>query len=279
MKKTTNILVTLNSGYIPYLNVMLSSAADSNPDTFLNVYLLHGGIDDKDLAETKKILDGSGKITSIKADEANLVSAPVTDRYPHEMYYRIFAAKYLPENLDKVLYLDPDIIVNGSLDELYNTDMSDCLFAAATHTGRAVTKVNNLRINSEKDSPYINSGVMLMNLERLRKEQDYVEVFDFINRKKKALFWPDQDIISSLYGNKIKIIDTYKFNMTELLYASKITPDGIINLDWVRKNSSIIHYCGRNKPWKENYFGKLDVFYTEAEKKMRKKLSEKTSAK
>ena len=79
------------------------------------------------------------------------------------------------------------------LDGLYNTDMGDSFFAAASHVGNILTKVNNLRLNTEDNSPYINSGVMLMNIEQLRKEQDYEQVLDYIDRHKAFLLLPDQD--------------------------------------------------------------------------------------
>jgi lipopolysaccharide biosynthesis glycosyltransferase len=54
----------------------------------------------------------------------------------------------------------------------------------------------------EEESPYINSGVTLMNIYLLRKEQCYKDVFDFIENKKTVLLLPDQAIISSLYGSQ-----------------------------------------------------------------------------
>ena len=51
--------------------------------------------------------------------------------------------------------------------------------------------------------------------------------------------------------------------MTERLYQLHAPFEKDMTLDWVRKNAVIIHYCGRNKPWKENYKGILDVFYRE----------------
>ena len=47
-----------------------------------------------------------------------LQNAPISKRYPKTIYYRTFAAKLLPQNIDKILYLDPDIIINGDLKKL-----------------------------------------------------------------------------------------------------------------------------------------------------------------
>ena len=148
--------------------------------------------------------------------------------------------------------------------------IDDYYFAAASHTGPFLRKFNEIRLDMDEESPYINSGVMLMNLKRLREEQNYNDVFEFIEKRKNFLMLPDQDIISSLYGSKILALDTFRYNMTENLYMAHAPFEKGLNLDWVRKNSVIIHYCGRNKPWKNNYIGQLDVFYNEEVQRMEK---------
>ncbi len=270
-KEKLNLLVTLDANYIPHLNVMLSSLLNSNPDCCFDVYLLHSSVNEMDTASTVRVLADKGKLFMINTDEVRLEDAPTTSRYPQEIYYRIFAAKYLPDTLDRVLYLDPDLIVNGSLKELYHLPMDEYYFAAASHTGPLMRKMNEIRLDMEDGSPYINSGVMLMNLKKLRMEQNYDDVFRFIEKRKNLLILPDQDIISSLYGSKIYALDTYRYNMTERLYKLHSPFEKGLDLNWIRKHSVIIHYCGRNKPWAENYSGSLDIFYKEAVARMKDK--------
>lgn len=269
-QKTMNILVTLDENYIPRLNVMLSSLLCSNPNEHFGIYLLHSNVRKQMLAETERILGNRGEFVAIQVWDARLENAPTSARYPYEIYYRIFAAKYLPQSLDRIIYLDPDLIVNKALRELYEMDMKDYYFAAASHTGPVLRKFNEVRLDMEEESPYINSGVMLMNLGLLRKEQCYEDVFEFIEKKKMLLLLPDQDIISSLYGSKIYALDPFRYNMTEALYQRHAPFEKNLNLDWVREHSVIIHYCGRNKPWKDTYIGKLNVFYAEAKANLEK---------
>ncbi len=263
-----NILVTLDENYLPHLNVMLSTLIRFNPDCVFDIYLLHTSIGQDALKPTEAVLGNAGRLISIQAQDLELGNAPTTSRYPKEIYYRIFAARFLPDTLDRVLYLDPDLVVNGSILPLYQMDMGDYYFAAASHTGPLLQKVNTLRLDMEEDSPYINSGVMLMNLAILRREQNFEDVFRFIEKRKNFLVLPDHDIISGLYGSKIYALDTFRYNMTERLYQMHAPFEKGLDIEWVRKNSVIIHYCGRNKPWKENYVGQLDVFYKEAVKRL-----------
>ena len=269
--KNINILVTLDENYIPQLNIMLYSLLYSNPDCNFKVYLLHSSIPDAALTETRSILDGAGELIPVQAKDIGLDDAPTTSRYPKEIYYRIFAAKYLPEDVDKVLYLDPDIIVNGSIKELYELNMDEYYFAACSHIRRMLHVYNELRLGMDEESPYINSGVMLMNLKKLREEQDYQEVLDFVEKKRKLLSLPDQDIISTLYGSKIYPLSTFRYNMTELLYMFHSRQEKSLTIDWIRKHSVFIHYCGRNKPWKPKYIGHLDVFYNETLERMKER--------
>ena len=111
MNTPLNILVTLNEAYIPCLNVMLTSLLDSNPRGSFRVYLLHTAVREEALADTRRILAGRGALTAVQADPRGLEGAPTTSRYPKEIYYRIFAARYLPDTLDRALYLDPDLVV------------------------------------------------------------------------------------------------------------------------------------------------------------------------
>ena len=262
-----NILVTLDCNYLHQLNVMLTSLLERE-EGFVRVFLLsRGEMTDEQLANTRLVLAGRGELCPITIREEQLQGAPTTDRYPLEIYYRIFAAKYLPQELDRVLYLDPDLVINQSIRHLYRLPMGTAFFAAASHIGNLLHIVNELRLDMDETSPYINSGVMLMNLRQLRQEQDYAQVFDYIEAHKNRLILPDQDIISGLYGGRIIPLDAWRYNMTERLVAFHRQAGERMDLDFVRENCAIIHYCGRNKPWKSNYIGKLDCFYKEAEAK------------
>lgn len=270
--KKMNVLVTCDSGYAKQAALMLYSLQKNHPETFLDIFAV-GALQEGDMALMGKALDGEkSRLTHTAFDGEFLKDAPTTDRYPVEMYYRIFAAQYLPKEMERVLYLDPDLVVTGDLTGLYEMEMGDAFFAAASHVKEEtfLEKLNQKRLDME--GIYINSGVMLLNLEALRREQDIQAVTDYIAEHEKLLILPDQDVISGLYPDKICPIDAYVYNMTERMFALALLKG--METDWVCRNTAIIHYCGRNKPWKPLYKGKLDMFYLlnriEWEKKVKK---------
>jgi lipopolysaccharide biosynthesis glycosyltransferase len=87
----------------------------------------------------------------------------------------------------------------------------------------------------------------------------------------RTFILPDQDILTALYGDKIKLVDTMRYNLSDRIYGwNNVSPSrSTVDVDWVRKNSAIIHYCGKNKPWKDDYAGPLGVFFEELSEERR----------
>lgn len=267
-KEPIAVLVTLDALYLRPLCVMLRSLAARTPERDFRVFVLHSSLTPADLDAVRRAIEGCRMtLEEIRVSGGGLDGAPTTDRYPREMYYRIFAAQVLPPELDRVLYLDPDVLAINPVEKLYATPMGDALFAACSHVHASLRKLNELRLGMKKDAPYINSGVMLLNLSRLRREQRPETVQEWL-AEHKSLFLPDQDVISTLYGDRILLLDALQYNLGEKFYLScRLRPrsvgEGRPDLAWVRQNTVLIHYCGRNKPWKPRYIGELGVFYDE----------------
>lgn len=260
-----NILVTLNSGYVRQLIVMLYSLLSAHEDTSFKLYILYNSLTKEDFEAIGKVSKSRLEVFPIAVPKDFLKNAPTSNRYPTEMYYRIFAARLLPQNVDRTLYLDPDLVVINPLDELYNMSLGKKLFAAASHTGAEsmLGVINEVRLSMPKGSPYFNSGVMLMNIAALRQNQDENEVFEYIKKHQLTLMLPDQDVLNAVYSNEIVTVDYLRYNLSERCFGlyNMAHPTNPLTLKWVEQNTAIIHYCGRNKPWKKNYFGEFDCFY------------------
>ena len=269
-----NFLFTLDKNYIEPLKMCLLSIMRFPSKNGWNVYIITKNTEDfNDFAGNMERLKEGLKIHLIEADDSIFKGFPETVRYSKVVYYRIFASEFLPKNMDRVLYLDPDIIVINSLEELYNTNRDGYYYAACSHTKTFLNDVNRIRLGMKKNTPYINSGVMLMNLDELRRNQTIKEVFDYVKKYGKHFILPDQDIISALYGDKINLLDTLKYNISDrIIKMNNLNPKNeYIDINWVWENSVIIHYYGENKPWKDDYNGILGRFYEDIAKLAKEK--------
>lgn len=265
-----HILVTLDRNYLKVLSVMLYSLSQSDPEGVYTVYVVNNTLTEEDFASLSALLPRT-ELVNVQVPEDLLQNAPVSDRYPTEMYYRLFAARYLPQQLERILYLDPDLVVLHSLRSLYQIDFDDKLFAAASHIeSRTFRELNRRRLHLSEHAKYLNSGVMMMNLALLRKESPQT-IIDYIQSHKATLLLPDQDVLNALYADRTVPLDPLVYNLGEKYLRLKnlhLPPAEKLTLDWVRSNTAIVHYYGRNKPWKEHYRGSLGIFYYEWEQQL-----------
>lgn len=258
------LLVSLDQNYLPQLRVMLTSLTCNDPGVRCRVWLLHSGIPQDKLDTLAHSLERLGhRLEPVLVDESLFGAAPVTDRYPQEMYYRLLAAQLLPETLDRVLYLDPDILVINSLQPLWNLHLGDDLFAAASHVstgGMVANEVNKIRLGTETD--YYNSGVLLIDLARCRREVDPQQVFAYVAQHQSELFLPDQDVLNALYGSRILPVEDLVWNYDPRNYSEyKLRSHNKANTNWVIQNTAVLHFCGRDKPWKKGYRRRFGVLY------------------
>ena len=264
-----NILITSDSKYLKQIVVLLKSIELNNAGRH-NVYLMY--------RESEKMrLSGINKevfnINYIEVDDKYLDEYPQLEkRYPVEIYYKLIAHLHLPKDIDRILYLDPDIVVKGDISEFYNYDFKDNYYVATSHVKMACKKFNDIRLGLGKEIPYINVGVLLINLEALRKIDVKRDIDEFLKNNRYKMMLPDQDIISCLYGNKAIILDDIIYNLGEKNFRQRRLVDKNMNIDFVENNVKIIHYYGRNKPWNKNYRGTLNKYYNEYESKIGERL-------
>ena len=263
MNQPVNLLVTLDEHYLPQLQVMLSSLSINNPGISCRVFLLHRGYSQDTLAKLESDLKGIGyELSPVLVDQGLFAGAPVSKQYPQEMYYRLLAAQLLPKELDRVLYLDPDILIINSIAPLWEMNLHGNLFAAAAHTGKTElsNNVNRVRLGTEQD--YFNSGVLLMDLQRCRKEIVSDEIFRFVKDHGQELVLPDQDVLNALYGNRVLPLDDVLWNYDARNYSNYFMRSlGEASLPWVMEHTAILHFCGKEKPWKAHYRHRFGVLY------------------
>ncbi|MBR4858714.1 MAG: glycosyltransferase family 8 protein [Clostridia bacterium] len=263
-----NILVSLDSNYIYPLCVMFRSLAKTNPHGHFDIYVAYSSLTEDDFSRMESALAGTDAlIHRVPVDDKIFEGAPVLGRLSKETYYRLLIGDILPESVDRLLYLDPDIVINGNLEGFYNLDMQGKTVAAGTHLFGFMKKINLARLGMKKSSSYVNAGVLLIDLDMWRKTVTLGQIFEFITANIKKLFLADQDVINVMFEDSMLCIDERLYNLDEKtfsVYSYTGAGKKKIDLDWVRSNTVIIHFNGKHKPWREkNYRGRLGEFFEE----------------
>lgn len=242
-----NVVFGADKNYVAHLAVALCSLLDNNRDLALNVYVLNSDIDAYSWSKVQGIADRYGqKLIDIKLSERDLEGLVLNWHFSMATYYRVLIPKEVP--VDKALYLDVDVVVNGSIAELYGTDLGDSFLAAVQEPNFD----RHEQLEMSKKAKYFNAGMMLINLDKWRSERLTERVIELVKRKPEAMVFSDQCGINSIVNGRWKEVDP-KFNLVHSYAGENISgytgmfPEGA--LEKARERPVIIHFSGGSKPW------------------------------
>lgn len=272
-----NLLVTLDSNYVRPLCVMLRSLTQSNPRTAFDVYVAYSDLTDADFRTIGNALEGSGsRVIGIRVPDSLFHDAPVLKRISKATYYRLFAPMYLPKEVDRILYLDPDTLILNDLSALYHLELGDHFYAGCGHLDGFLNWLNTARLGMSAGDTYINAGVLLMNIRALRAFFSANDVFDYVQNHAAGLFLADQDVLNALYADRILPLDSMLYNLDERCFHKLSKALGQAGAwSFVRAQTCIVHYDGKYKPWNPDYQGELDCLYPLAARKQTVRLHAK----
>ena len=259
-----NLLFCIDRNFIPLWEQRMAAILRHGGAERYDVYLLHTDLAEADAGRMRRALRPQDSLTLVEVPAGLFEGFPESGRYPLQIYYRLAAPLLLPAGLGRILYLDVDTVVLNSLVPLYAADFAGAAFMACSHSTPFLDKVNQARLGMEERVPYLNSGVLMMDLALLRTTLRLADIRDYAERYRKRLILPDQDILTALFGSRARVLDSRIYNMTDRLFLRcAAAPATRLSLDWVRQNTVVVHYLGRPKPWQKNYMGPLGVFYRE----------------
>lgn len=269
-----NILVTLDANYILPLRVLLHALVTADPSAVYTVYIAHASLTQADIARIKSgVPQERCVVCPIAVPQELLEDAPVLRRLSKATYYRLIAASYLPRTVERILYLDPDTTVLRSLQPFYTMDMQSKIIAGAAHLQGFADWVNRRRLGVKKTPQYINAGVLLMDVAKLRQLDNTELIYDFVRKNARRLLLGDQDVINELYDGEILCVDAGLYNLDEKVLR-RMRQKANRDMQWVRDNTVIIHYAGSKKPWNLPYDGALGTFFFEKRRALEAQLGE-----
>ena len=248
-----HIVFCLDNNYIPYCATTIASIIANNQVEKITFHLFVDGIMDANRGMMQEWINGIEKkaIKFYELSEEDFKDFPVGNAYINlTTYFRLVIQDKLPD-IDKVLYLDCDTIVNGSLSELWNTDMEGFAVAGVRDRVNDSIRLYN-RLRYPMSDGYVNAGVLLINLKKWRECQVFDKAKELAKAMPEALKNHDQDIINILFHDN-KLMLPFRYNLLEYylyveewLYLDRKYYPEIIE---ACKHPVIIHFCMPQKPW------------------------------
>lgn len=257
------------------LAVMVRSLLDRLPAHLrLTLFVIDGGI----RQPTRQRLLASwdlGRLTVewLRPDSSRLAGMKISGHVRQPTYYRLLIGDLLPPDLGKVLYLDCDLVVEGSIEDLWNTDVSSHPIAAVQdmivpYVSSPWGLSDYATLGLHETTKYFNAGVLLVNLARWRSEGIGKAALRYAaDNHQRLRFW-DQDALNSILAGRWLELPL-DWNLT-ILSREFPPPDKVpcSPSDYERLLASprITHFLSSTKPWhpscphprREVFFATLD---------------------
>ena len=256
-----NVVYASNENYVRHMAVSMYSLFDNNrKEDAIDVYILSTGI----LPESKVKLDFIAKqfkrkISFIELDDIKgKIDYDInTGRFDISAMSRLFIGELLPQDIDRVLYLDCDTVVSKELTGLWNTNLKENIIAAALEP--TIYKEVLKYLGMDERNPYYNSGVLLIDLKAWRDKNVGQGIIDYYKNINSVSLFCDQDAINGYLKGRIKTISPAYNLFTNYRYFSYDTLTK--KAGWFRRiprkvyehaisHPRIVHFAGDERPWK-----------------------------
>lgn len=240
-KPTIHIALCVNQLWAKYIETIVYSLSKHNLAYQIHVHLIYS---DLTASSVSRLYQLNCLLTNVQLEfchiEESVINKISVENYylPLETYYRFLLPTLLP-NINRVIYLDVDILICGDLYQLYQVDLGDSCIAAAHEKDNAVffpEHAINLGIETDR---YFNAGVLVLDLEKMRERQLSQVLIDEAAEKVDELRFGDQDLLNVYFKEEVVMLDErYNYTYYRMRYENRPLEE-----------LSILHYNGPIKPW------------------------------
>jgi lipopolysaccharide biosynthesis glycosyltransferase len=249
-----DIVCTIDNNYIRHCAVMLRTLREGNPEEDLSVYIVHEALDPKERAKFVGYLGEFLPSLSLLQVEPRLLSSfPVSGHISIATYFRLLLPSILPPVINRALFIDSDVVINGSLRELWETPFEGHSLAAVTDRNLDMQRE---RLEMDADSPYFNAGMMLIDLDAWRKANVLERGMAYAIKNGDKLNNWDQDVLNHLFEKRVLLLHQRWNAMSHLWGLDQAWMEergGLLTQEEQQAHDSpaIIHFAGGGmaKPW------------------------------
>jgi lipopolysaccharide biosynthesis glycosyltransferase len=275
-----NILLVSDENYAMQLTVLITSILENTSDDLdehIKIYILNNNITQSSIEKIKSLEAKykKAKLHFIDNTEIEKKLDNIKDKLPAidkstSYYYRLFITSFLPD-IDKILYMDSDIVTNSSLTELYNTDLANYYVAGVVDINETNFKE---KLNMDPDDVYINSGVMLINFKKWKEDNIQDKIVEFISKTADKELLYDQHILNYIFKDNILLLEPTNNVLTHISVLNYKRVMEIFRMDYetftekeydeAHTSPRCIHYISSpwRRPWELNSkHPKNDLFF------------------
>jgi lipopolysaccharide biosynthesis glycosyltransferase len=246
-------LMCIDAVYLQHAAVCLVSLLANNPDLFFDIVVVRrpneGFDDDKLRRSLQRFANHSLSFRVFTPPTEAALTLNPRAHYTLDIWNRLWVEEFFAENVDRVLYLDADIVVTGSIAGLWRTDLEGNLVGAVDIPG---AQAGVVRLGLAENG-YFNSGVLLIDLKEWRRARVLDALISYISaHPEQMVYTPDQDALNACLYDRKKRLDPKWNAVWTFFQETDPVPLPRAELETVRRQACIIHFNNSPKPW--SYF-------------------------
>ena len=232
--KDNIIMLTFDDNYVDQSINLILSIAKYNPVGF-SFICVGPKLKEKNINTLLALKQG------IQIHEYNFTFDLELGRWPVCTVLRLFCPWFLSKDIKKILYMDSDILCTGSLQELFDTEVP-CIAMCNEISGNVNKYQQDVVRKYIPTEIYCNSGVTLFNLDYLRNNYAFTDIFTALNGFNGILHYLDQDFLNIYFRGKINVLNAFHYNYQAYELYGKVYYKRAL------KNCRLIHFSV-GKPW------------------------------
>jgi lipopolysaccharide biosynthesis glycosyltransferase len=253
-----NLLIASDENFLPHAVVALTSACENNRRHRLRIFYLHFGLGEADLETARAHLQRHGAaVDFIRIDDAALRRYRFRPGLATPTYFRILCGDVLPPEVERVLYLDCDVICRAPLEETFTLDLNGCAVAAVrdsyVNESPWLGQINGFTGAQVRE--YFNSGVLLIDLARYRSNGVGKSVMALLDRFHADFRFAEQDALNVALAGRWRALP-FKWNVQSYWYtrhfwegSAGFPPGHREQVLAAIRDPAILHYTTPSKPW------------------------------
>ena len=233
-----NIVLAIDANFILQCSLVIESIFKFCKDEKITIHIIVDSKNNYKYSTLEKLVIKMGGTVALYECDINFLPVDInlSGHISISTYYRLLIPAILPNNLNKILYLDCDLLVLDNLKDLLDLDITEFDLACVEEDLGAN---HNLKIGLKSYEAHFNAGVLLINLERWRQRNYLAEFINYLQANRMRLVYWDQDVLNVVLKDKLFLKS--KWNITTS-YLDKNHFNKI-------KDMSILHFTGDLKPW------------------------------
>jgi lipopolysaccharide biosynthesis glycosyltransferase len=253
-----NLLVSCDANYLEHAVVTLTSVCENNRQHRIRIFHLHAGLPPEEMASVQAHFQQyPASVEFIPIDDGQLRQFNTPEHVATPTFYRLLCADLLPPDVDRVLYLDSDVIVRSALDGIWGMDLRGQPVAAVAdaYLNDPASRARLGTLVGNEVPVYLNAGVMLIDIPRFRADGIGPAALALLGRLHRDLAYADQDALNAVLAGRWTRLPA-RWNAQSMWFtpafcfaAMTLPPEQRDEVVQAVFDPAIVHYTTASKPW------------------------------